>query len=64
MINGETTLATSDAYFLALTILDGQGKITCGDHILEFKKGDSLFAPAGQVKLLVEGSCRLIATHI
>ena len=64
VINGETTLATSDAYFLALTILDGQGKITCGDHILEFKKGDSLFAPAGQVKLLVEGSCRLIATHI
>ena len=64
VINGETTLVTSDAYFLALTILDGQGVITYGDRVLEFKKGDSLFVPAGQVKLLVEGSCRLIATHI
>lgn len=64
VINGETTISMGDASFLTLTIVDGSGKLTYGDNTLEFAKGDSLFAPAGQVKLQIEGICRLIATHI
>ncbi len=64
VISGETTIAMSDASFMALTVIDGSGQILCGDRKTQFKKGDSLFAPAGQVKLQIEGTCRLIATHI
>lgn len=64
VINGETTITLNDASFLTLTIVEGCGRIVYGDNALTFAKGDSLFVPAGQMKLQIEGSCRLIATHI
>ncbi|MBQ8814235.1 MAG: cupin domain-containing protein [Lachnospiraceae bacterium] len=64
VINGETTISMSDASFMTFTVLEGHGRILYGDRTIDFKKGDSLFAPAAQIKLQIEGTCRLIATHI
>lgn len=54
----------SEASFESILILDGNGKISCGDEQLEFQKGDSLFLPAGSGNYQIEGSCDALVTTI
>ncbi len=49
--------------FVSILILDGEGTVTCGNSV-SYKKGDSLFLPAGSGNYVVEGSCDALITRI
>ena len=55
--------SVSDASFVSILILDGEGAITCGNSV-DYKKGDSLFLPAGSGNYTIEGSCDALITTI
>lgn len=50
--------------FNSLIILEGSGKVTAGSQTVEFKKGESIFIPAGFGKYVVEGTCSVIKTNL
>lgn len=68
----------SDESFVSILILDGEGKVSCGDQDMKtgqnedieadmqvsYKKGDSLFLPAGSGAYVIEGSCDALITTI
>ena len=54
----------SDASFVSILMLDGQGTISCQGETLEFGKGDSFFVEAGSGSYTVEGSCDALITTI
>ncbi len=64
----------SDESFVSLLILDGEGTVSCvGDRGREetdstqrvsYRKGDSLFLPAGSGDYVIEGSCDALITTI
>ena len=45
-------------------ILDGQGKISNQGETVEYKKGDSIFLPAGSGSYAVEGTCDALITTV
>ena len=59
-ISGRVT----DASFLSILVLDGRGSISCGVETVEYKKGDSIFLPAGSGAYTVEGVCDALVTTI
>ncbi len=50
--------------FLSILILDGEGSISCGAQRLPYRKGDSLFIPAGSGDYQIEGTCDALLTTI
>ena len=50
--------------FLSLLILDGSGTVKTADDCVSFKKGDSLFIPAGTGDYEIEGVCDALVTTI
>ena len=54
----------SDASFMSVLILDGCGTISNQEEKLDFKKGDSLFLPAGSGSYRIEGTCTGLITTI
>lgn len=67
----------SEESFVSILILDGEGNISCGgqgaesvqdkdtaDMKISYKKGDSLFLPAGTGAYVIEGSCDSLITTI
>ena len=50
--------------FASILILDGDGHISCQDEILDYRKGDSFFLPAGSGTYIIEGSCDALITTI
>lgn len=54
----------SDASFLSFLVLDGEGTITCGEETVDYKKGDSIFLPAGSGAYTVKGMCDALITTI
>lgn len=54
----------SEASFMSVLILDGHGMISNQGERLEFKKGDSIFLPAGSGDYQLEGVCDGLITTI
>jgi len=54
----------SEASFMSVLILDGRGTISNQGETVEFKKGDSLFLPAGSGAYRIEGVCDGLLTTI
>lgn len=52
------------ASFVSILVLDGKGIITCGKEAMDFKRGDSLFLPAGSGYYTIEGACDALVTTI
>lgn len=50
--------------FMAVVILEGNGRIYSDFSEMEIKKGDTLFLPAGIGTVNIKGSCSVILTHI
>ncbi len=50
--------------FASILILDGGGRIACGQESLAFQKGDSFFLSAGSGAYQVEGRCDALITTI
>jgi len=53
-----------DTSFLSILILDGEGTITNQGEKVSYKKGDSLFLPAGCGDWQIEGKCDALLTTI
>ena len=53
-----------DRSFLSILILDGSGTVTAGGDSAEFKKGDSLFIPAGTGSYEITGVCDALLTTV
>lgn len=53
----------SEESFVSILMLDGEGTVCCGDKV-SYKKGDSLFLPAGSGAYVIEGSCDALITTI
>ena len=61
------TLYADDAdetSFVSLIVLDGNGKIKCGDEEYDIKKGDSIFIPAASGSYYVSGKVKLLQSRI
>ena len=50
--------------FVSLIVLDGNGKIKCGDEEYDIKKGDSIFIPAASGSYYVSGKVKLLQSRI
>lgn len=62
--------------FVSLLVLDGEGSVNCadgdkqiladdgGENRMDFRKGDSLFLPAGSGRFRIKGSCHILMTTI
>ena len=53
----------SEESFVSILIPDGEGTVSCGDEVT-YKKGDSLFLPAGSGTYVIEGNCDALITTI
>lgn len=56
--------SVTEQSFLSVLILDGEGTIRNGSGSVEFKKGDSLFLPAGSGAYEISGWCDALAITI
>lgn len=54
----------SDASFLSILILDGEGALSNKQEKVTYQKGDSLFLPAGSGDWQIEGWCDALVTTI
>ncbi len=54
----------SEASFMSILILDGKGTVTNQKEAVGFRKGDSLFLPAGSGAYQIEGICDALITTI
>ena len=54
----------SDASFVSLLFIEGEGRISSGGEELDFCKGDSFFLSAGSGEYEIEGSCEVLVTSI
>lgn len=50
--------------FVSILILDGEGVIFNQGETMEYKKGDSIFLPAGSGSYAVKGSCDALVTTV
>lgn len=50
--------------FVSILVLEGEGRIRCGEEEISFRKGDSLFAAAGSGSFRIEGACEALLTTI
>lgn len=54
----------SQKSFVSILILDGEGRLADRDDVLEFRKGDSFFIPAGSGDYYIEGVCDALITSV
>lgn len=50
--------------FVSVLVLEGEGKLSAADSVLEIKKGDSIFLPAGTGKYEISGKIEILETRI
>ncbi len=50
--------------FVSILFLEGSGSIRCGGDVMEYRKGDSFFLPAGSGEYEVAGKCEALVTTI
>ena len=63
-IDGSYQRQIDDSSFTHLLFLDGEGRISLNDESVQYKKGDSIFVPAGEGSLKIEGKGDVIITYI
>lgn len=51
-----------ESSFLSVLVLDGEGDMRCGTSRVHYRKGDSLFIPAGAGRYLIEGKLDALFT--
>lgn len=60
-IHGEAHLGTFSPYAL-ITVVDGAGKLVCGEHVSEVAAGNSLLIPCGCAEISLQGDLTLFLT--
>ncbi len=54
----------TETSFMHILIVEGNGIVSMNNEILSFRKGDSLFIPAGSESFTIEGACEALITTI
>lgn len=62
--HGGMTDSADDDSFVSLLILDGEGKLKCKGYLLDIKKGDSVFLPAGCGEFELRGKMKILQTRV
>ena len=53
-----------DESFTSVLIINGEGKITCGNETMDIRKGDSLFLPADSGKYSLSGTVEALISRV
>ncbi|MBQ7986530.1 MAG: class I mannose-6-phosphate isomerase [Clostridia bacterium] len=64
MVNGETTLKIDESSFVSLIIVDGNGTIALGEDKIDVTKGDSIFVPAQNGEIMMNGEMEVIVSSL
>lgn len=62
-VSSKATLSADEKSFNSILVLEGEGTLSCEGEIA-FRKGDSIFIPAGAGSYIIKGSCKAILTKI
>ena len=63
-VKGEYEDNCDEKSFVSLLILEGEGELLCAGEKLSFKKGDSIFIPAGTGDYSISGNTQILETRI
>ncbi len=63
-VSGEKGLEIDNASFHSLTVVEGSGRLSFGEAVIEFEKGDSIFVPAQDGRYVLCGQCEIILSTI
>lgn len=63
-IKESVTVTADETSFVSLLALDGNGCLCCGDGVLTFYKGESVFLPAGLGEVQILGDMTVLETRI
>ena len=63
-VEGDYTGDCDDESFASVLVVDGTGRIRCGEECMEVVKGDSLFLPADSGKFTLSGGVRALVTRV
>ena len=58
------TVYPQKADFVSLLITEGSGALHCGGEQVTFRKGDSLFLPAGSGTFSIKGAYQALQTTV
>lgn len=64
MVNGEKAVLIDESSFISLIVVDGTGEIALGDDKLTVAKGDSIFVPAQDGKIMLTGEMEVIVSSL
>jgi len=64
MVNGETTLKIDESSFVSLIVVNGDGEIVLGEDNLTVTKGDSIFVPAQNGEIVLDGEMEVIVSSL
>ena len=63
LIEGNYEGEADSGSYASLVCIEGEGKITCGDKVVNVKKGDSYFIPAHCGKYSITGTVKILKTY-
>ena len=64
MVNGDTTLKIDENSFVSLIVVNGDGEIALGKDKLTVTKGDSIFVPAQNGEIKMNGQMEVIVSSL
>lgn len=64
MVNGEAKVKIDDSSFVSLIVVNGDGCVTLGEDKLEVAKGDSIFVPAQNGEIALDGEMEVIVSSL
>lgn len=64
MVNGDATLKVDESSFVSLIVVNGSGKISLGADELQVTKGDSIFVPAQNGEIVMNGEMEVIVSSL
>ena len=63
-VTGEFEGVSDETSFVSLLITEGTGTLHCGGEQVPFRKGDSLFLPAGSGAYVMQGAYQALVTTV
>jgi mannose-6-phosphate isomerase len=64
VVKGTSKTSVNPDSFTSVVVLEGEGCLKAGENTLDFKKGESVFIPAGYSEISFEGDFEIILTQI
>ena len=62
--DGAAAVTVTEESFLGIVTVDGEGTLTLGDEQVKVTKGDTVFVPAMNGEITVNGNCELVVSYV